>query len=108
MVAMVLYKYVCYQARVSAGLSQIKKIPYQAPPSQLGARKCTFWKNAFLGPKYQCKDFFFLENLKITRRNFLCFEFSTTLPKNGPKNGPKFKKRRKITKTTLPLEGDPI
>ena len=26
---------------------------------------------------------------------FLCFEFSTRVPKNGPKNGPKFKKRRK-------------
>ena len=29
-------------------------------------------------------------------------------PKNGPKNSPKFKKRRKMTKTTLPLGGDPI
>ena len=26
----------------SAGFSQIKKIPYQAPPTQLGPRKCTF------------------------------------------------------------------
>ena len=38
----------------SVGFSQIKKIPYQAPPTQLGPRKCTFWKNAFLRPKYQC------------------------------------------------------
>ena len=38
----------------SAGFSRIKKIPYQAPPTQLGPRKCTFWKKAFLGPKYQC------------------------------------------------------
>ena len=36
----------------SAGFSPIKKIPYQAPPTQLGPRKCTFWKNALLGPKY--------------------------------------------------------
>ena len=26
----------------SAGFSRIKKIPYQAPPNQLGPRKCTF------------------------------------------------------------------
>ena len=38
----------------SAGFSQIKKIPYQAPLTQLGPQKCTFWKNAFLGPKYKC------------------------------------------------------
>ena len=38
----------------SAGFSRIKKIPYQAPLTQLGPRKCTFWKKAFLGPKYQC------------------------------------------------------
>ena len=38
----------------SAGFSRIKKIPYQAPPTQLGPQKCTFWKIAFLGPKYQC------------------------------------------------------
>ena len=38
----------------SAGFSRIKKIPYQAPPTQLGPQKCTFWKHAFLGPKYQC------------------------------------------------------
>ena len=37
-----------------AGFSRIKKIPYQAPPTQLGPQKCAFWKNAFLGPKYQC------------------------------------------------------
>ena len=43
----------------SAGFSRIKKIPYKAPPTQLGPRKCTFWKNAFLGPKYQYLDFFF-------------------------------------------------
>ena len=30
----------------SAGFSQIKKIPYQAPP-QLGPRKCTFKKTLF-------------------------------------------------------------
>ena len=29
-------------AAQSAGFSQIKKIPYQAPPTQLGPRKCTF------------------------------------------------------------------
>ena len=34
--------------------SRIKKIPYQAPPTQLGPQKSTFWKRAFLGPKYQC------------------------------------------------------
>ena len=38
----------------SAGFSQIKKIPSQAPPTQLGPQKCKFCKNAFLGPKYQC------------------------------------------------------
>ena len=38
----------------SAGFSRIKKIPYQAPPTQLGPRKCTFWKNAFWEPQYQC------------------------------------------------------
>ena len=38
----------------SAGFSRIKKIPYQAPPTQFGSQKCTFSKNAFLGPKYQC------------------------------------------------------
>ena len=38
----------------SPRFSRIEKIPYQAPPNQLGPRKCTFWKNAFLGPKYQC------------------------------------------------------
>ena len=43
-----------YQARAKQGFSRIKKIPYQAPPTQLGPRKCTFWKKAFLGPKYQC------------------------------------------------------
>merc|ERR1712127_575336 len=43
----------------SAGFSLIKKIPYQALPTQLGPRKCTFSKKAFLGPKYQCKDFYF-------------------------------------------------
>ena len=26
----------------SAGFSRIEKIPYQAPPTQLGPRKCTF------------------------------------------------------------------
>ena len=26
--------------------AQTKKIPYQAPPTQLGPQKCTFWKNA--------------------------------------------------------------
>ena len=35
-----------------AGFSRIKKIPYQAPPIQLGPRKCTFWKKAFLGLEY--------------------------------------------------------
>ena len=44
--------YRIYQARTR--FSQIKKIPYQAPLTQLGPQKCTFWKNAFLGPKYQC------------------------------------------------------
>ena len=44
--------YVMKPAR-SAGFSRIKKIPYQAPPTQLGPQKCTFGKNAFLGPKYQ-------------------------------------------------------
>ena len=32
--------------------SRIKKIPYQAPPTQLGPQKFTLWKNAFQGPKY--------------------------------------------------------
>ena len=31
----------------SAGFSRIKKIPYQAPPTQLGPRKCTFWRKKF-------------------------------------------------------------
>ena len=44
-----------YQARAErVGFSRIKKIPYQAPPTQLGPRKCTIWKNAFQGPKYLC------------------------------------------------------
>ena len=30
---------------------RIKKIPYQAPPTQ-----CTFWKNAIFGHKFQCLD----------------------------------------------------
>ena len=38
----------------SKGFSPTKKIPYQAPPTQLGPQKCTFCKNAFLGPQYQC------------------------------------------------------
>ena len=38
----------------SVGFWRIKKKPYQAPPTQLGPQKCTFRKNAFLGPKYQC------------------------------------------------------
>ena len=42
-----------YQACEERGFSQIKKIPYQAPPTQFGPRKCTFWKNIFFGPKYQ-------------------------------------------------------
>ena len=46
------------KARAPAGFSRIKKIPYQAPPTQLGPQKCTFCKDAFLGPKYQCQNFF--------------------------------------------------
>ena len=46
--------YVFIKPARSAGFSRIKKIPYQAPPTQLGPRKCTFQKNAILGPKYQC------------------------------------------------------
>ena len=38
----------------SVGFSRIKKIPYQAPPTQLGRRKCTFSKKAVLRPNYQC------------------------------------------------------
>ena len=38
--------YKVYQARAKRGrpqgFSRIKKIPYQAPPTQLGLRKCTF------------------------------------------------------------------
>ena len=45
---------------------------------------------------------------KLQDATFLCFEFSTRVPKNSSKNGPKFKKRRKMTKTTFPLLGDPI
>merc|ERR1712127_1157417 len=51
----------------------------------------------------------FLENLKNYQAQlFLCFEFSTRVPKNGPKNGPKFKKRQKITKTIFTLLGHSI
>ena len=31
----------------SVGFGRIKKIPYQAPPTQLGPQECTLWKNAF-------------------------------------------------------------
>ena len=81
-----------YTARAKHGRPQgrIKKKTYQASTTQLVHRKCRFWK------------------IRITRRNFLYFAFSTTVPKNGPKNGPKFKKRRKMTKTISPLLGDPI
>ena len=40
----------------SAGFSRIRKMPYQAPPTQLGPRKCTFWKNAYQGWEF---NFFF-------------------------------------------------
>ena len=40
--------------------------------------------------------FYFIEKFKeLPGANFLCFEFSTTVPKNGPKNGPKFKNAEK-------------
>ena len=45
---------VCMARKSGDFIMVYKKIPYQAPLTQLGPRKCTFWKNAFLGPKYEC------------------------------------------------------
>ena len=45
--------------------SRIKKIPYQAPPTQLGPRKCTFWENRFFGTQISMLRFsFFFANWK--------------------------------------------
>ena len=52
--------------------------------------------------------FFFGKFKELPGATFLCFEFSTRVPKNGPKNGPKFKKRRKMTKIMWTHLGDPI
>ena len=95
-----LYSHLIIKPLRSAGFSQIKKIPYQAPPTQLEPQKCTFWKKAFLGTKYQCSDFSFYLKFckKLPGATFLCFEFSTRVPKNGPKNGPKFKNAEKWPK----------
>merc|ERR1712127_303199 len=46
---------------------------------------------------------FFGKFKELPGTTFLCFEFSTRVPKNGPKNGPKLKKRRQMTKTPFPL-----
>ena len=48
-----------------AGFSRIKKIPYQAPLTQLRPQKCTFWKNAFWDP-----------NINV-RISFLVFHYGT-------------------------------
>ena len=53
------FYYLIYEINViklarSTGFWRIKKIPYQATPTQLGPQKCKFWKNAFLGPNYWC------------------------------------------------------
>ena len=45
---------------------------------------------------------------KLRGGNYLCFEFSTTVRKNGPKNGPNFKKIQKMIKPIFKLLGDPI
>ena len=49
---------------------RIKKIPYEAPQTQLGPRKCTFWINAFLGPKYWCSKSKVKKTLKNYQKHF--------------------------------------
>ena len=43
----------------SAGFSRIKKIPYQAPPTQLRPRKCTFKKKRNFGTQISMLGFLF-------------------------------------------------
>ena len=93
----------------SAGGSQIKKIPYQAPPTQLGPENVHFGKRLFWDQHINVRIFIYFWKFKeLPGATFLCIEFSTRVPKNGPKNGPKFKKRRKMTKITFTHLGHSI
>ena len=67
------------------GTTRIKKIPYQAPPTQLGPRKCTFWKNAFLGPNVRIFIFYVLsfplQYLKTAQKTVQSLKNAEKLPK---------------------------
>ena len=98
---------IVYQARAKRGRPQgflrIKKaLRLKWGPKNVHFGRRHFWD---LNINVRILIFLFKELPGVT---FLCFEFSTRVPKNGPKNGPKFKKRRKITKTTSPLGGHSI
>ena len=83
---------------------------YHNRPLQLnwGPENVHFGKTHFWDPNINVKFFFFWKLKELPGATFLCFEFSTRVPKNGPKIGTKFKKRRKMTKTTYDLGGHSI
>ena len=86
----IILKKMLYQARVKhgrpKGFSRKKKIPYQAPLTQLGPQKCTFWKNANISPNINATILIFFGKLKeLPGATHLCFAFTTTVPKFGTK-----------------------
>ena len=78
---------------------------YHTRPLRLnwGPENVHFIKTHFWDPNIDVRIF-----KELPGATFLCFEFSTRVPKNGPKNGQKFKKRRKMTKITFTHLGHSI
>ena len=74
--------------REAQAFHKLRRYHTRPPRLNWGPKNVHFGKTRFWDPNINVKIFLF----GISRRNFLCFEFSTTVPKNSPKNGPKFKK----------------
>ena len=71
----------------SAGFSRSKKIPYQAPLTQLGPKNVYFGKSHFWDPYINVRSFIFFGKFKeLPGATLFCFAFSTTVPKKTPKN----------------------
>ena len=95
-----------YQARAERGILTKLENSIPGQVDSIGALKMYILEKRILGTQISMLKFYLFKELPGA--TFLCFKFSTTVPKNGQKNSPKFKKRRKMTKTTFPHLGDPI
>ena len=81
-------------ARAKLGLLMNEEDTIPTSLIQIGPRKCAFEKR-ILGTQISTK---YKNSNEYHTQFFLCLNFFTTVPQEGPKSCPKFKKRRKMTK----------